>query len=207
MLKNWSSWTVVLEKTPESPLDCKESQPVHPKGDQSLIFIGTTDAEAPILWQTDAKNRLIRKDSWFWERLKTGGEGDNRGWDGWMASQTQWTWVWVNSGSWWWTGRPGLLQSVGLQRVRHTERLNWTTFLVTHAPDKLAIYLVQSETSGLKMVTCDPFAWNAHAPFLALLLPLVWSQGYFESNSLDYPLCIIFPVTFILLYCFPHHNL
>ena len=64
----------------------------------------------------------------MWERLKAGGEGDDRGWDGWMSSPTQWTWVWVNSGSWWWTGRPGVLQSMGLQRVRHdwATELNWT---------------------------------------------------------------------------------
>ena len=55
---------------------------------------------------------------WCWERLKVGGEGDDRGWDGWMASPTQWTWVWVNSGSWWWANRPGVLQSMGWQRVR-----------------------------------------------------------------------------------------
>ena len=63
-----------------------------------------------------------------WERLKVGGEGDDRGWDGWMASLTQLTWVWVNSGSWWWTGRPGMLQSLGSQRVRHDSvtELNWT---------------------------------------------------------------------------------
>ena len=61
-----------------------------------------------------------------WERLKAGGEGDDRGWNGCMASLTQWTWVWVNSGSWWWTGRPGVLQSVKLQRVDTTEGLNWT---------------------------------------------------------------------------------
>ena len=68
------------------------------------------------------------KRPWCWERLRAGGEGDNRGWDGWMVSRTQWTWVWVNSGSWWWTGRPGLLQSMGLQRVRHdwATELNWT---------------------------------------------------------------------------------
>ena len=65
------------------------------------------------------------KRPWCWERLKAGGEGDDRGGDGWMASPTQWTWVWVNSGSWWWTGRPGVLQSMGLQRVGH----NWTTEL------------------------------------------------------------------------------
>ena len=66
------------------------------------------------------------KRPWCWERLKAG-EGDDRGWDSWIASPTQWTWVWVNSGSWWWTGRPGMLQSMGSQRVRHdwaTER-NW----------------------------------------------------------------------------------
>ena len=67
------------------------------------------------------------KRSWCWERLKAGGEVDNRGWDGWMASPTQWTWVWVNSGSWWWTERPGVLQSMGSQRVGHdwVTELNW----------------------------------------------------------------------------------
>ena len=100
-LKNWRFWTVVLEKTFESPLYSKEVQPVHPKGNESWIFIGRTDAEAetPILWRPDGKNWLIWKRSWCWERLKVGGEGDNRGWDGWMASLTQWTWVWVNSRS------------------------------------------------------------------------------------------------------------
>ena len=64
---------------------------------------------------------------WCTERLKTGGEGDDRRWDGWMISPTQWTWVWVNSGSWWWTGRPGVLQSMGWQRARHDwlPELNW----------------------------------------------------------------------------------
>ena len=68
------------------------------------------------------------KRPWCCEGLKAGGEEDNRGWDGWMASLTQWAWVWVNSGSWWWTGRPGMLQSMGLQRVRHNwaTELNWT---------------------------------------------------------------------------------
>ena len=127
MLKNWCFWTVVLEKTLKSPLDCKEIQPVHPKGNQSWIFIGRTNAEAetPLLWPPDGKNWLMWKRHWYWERLKVGGEGDYRGWDGWMASSTQWTWVWVNSGSWWWTGKPGVLQSMGSQRVGH----NWVTEL------------------------------------------------------------------------------
>ena len=65
------------------------------------------------------------KRPWCWERLKAGREGDDRGWDGWMASPTQWTWVWVNSGSWWWTRKPGMLQSLGSQRVEH----DWSTEL------------------------------------------------------------------------------
>ena len=65
---------------------------------------------------------------WCWERLRAGGEGDDRGWDGWMALPTQWTWVWVNSGSWWWTGRPGMLQCMGWQRVGH----NWATELIIY---------------------------------------------------------------------------
>ena len=63
--------------------------------------------------------------TWCWERLRAGGEGDDRGWDGWMASLTQWTWVCVDSRSWWWTGRPGVLRFMGLQRVGH----DWVTEL------------------------------------------------------------------------------
>ena len=66
------------------------------------------------------------KRPWCWERLKAGGEGDDRGWDGWMPSPTQWTWVWVNSGSWWRAGRPGVLQSMASQRVGHDWGLSWT---------------------------------------------------------------------------------
>ena len=94
-LKNWCFQITVLEKTLESPLDSKEIKPVNPKGNQLWIFIGRTDAEAeaPILWPPDVKSWLTRKD-WCWERLRAGGEGDDRGWDGWMASLAQWTWVW-----------------------------------------------------------------------------------------------------------------
>ena len=113
----------------ESPLDCTEILPVHPKGDQSWVFMRRSDAKAetPILWPPDAKNQLIGNRPWCWERLKVGGEGDNRGIDGWMASPMQWTWVWVGSGSWWWTGKPGVLQSMGLQRIGQdwATELNW----------------------------------------------------------------------------------
>ena len=112
----------------ESPLDYKEIQSVHPKGNQSWIFIGKSDAEAetPILWPPSAKNWLTGKypDA---GKLKAGGEGDDRRWDGWMASLTQWTWVWVSSGSWWWTGKPGVLQSMGSQRVRR----DWTELMIS----------------------------------------------------------------------------
>ena len=216
--------TVVLEKTLESPLDYKEIQPVHPKGDQAWVFIGRIDAEAPILWPLDTKSWLLGRkvmtnlnsilksitlsakvrlvkalvfpivmcgykswtikkamhrridafELWYWrsswgslglqgdqtspswrrsvlgvhwkdwcwswncnplatwceewthlkrpwgsERVRAGGEGGDRGWDGWMASPTRWTWVWTNSRSWLWTGRPGMLQFIGSQRVRH----------------------------------------------------------------------------------------
>ena len=98
-LKNWCFWTVVLEKTLESSLDCKEIQLVNPQGNQSWIFIGRTDAEAetPILWPPDEKELTDLKRPWWWERLKVGGEGDDRGWDSWMASPTLWIWVWVRS--------------------------------------------------------------------------------------------------------------
>jgi len=189
VLKNWCFWSVVLEKTLESPLDCKETQPVHSKRHQPSVFFGRNDAKAetPVLWPPDGKNWLIWKDPdaysleeidsilksrditlptkvhlvkamvfpmvtygceswtmkkaerqkidlthwkrlWCWEGLGAGGKGDDRGWDGWMASLTLWTWVWVNSRRWWWTGRPGVLQFMGSQRVGHdwATELNWT---------------------------------------------------------------------------------
>ena len=82
------------------------------------------------IWATREAQELTHlKRSWWRERLKAGGEGDNRGWGGWMASLTQWIWIWVNSRSWWWTGRPGVVRFMGSQRVRHdwVTELNWTT--------------------------------------------------------------------------------
>ena len=128
--KNWCFWTVVLEKTLESPLDCKEIHPVHSE-DQPWVYFGRNDAKAetPVLWPPHVKSWLIGR-LWYWEGLGAGGEGDDRGWDGWMASLTRWMWVWVNSRSWWWTGRPGMLQFMGSQRVGHNwaTELNWTDF-------------------------------------------------------------------------------
>ena len=127
-LKNWCVWTVVLEKTLESPLDCKEIQPVHPNGDQSWVFIGRTDtkAETPILWPPDPKNQLIGKDpntgkDWGQEEKGTT-EDEMVGMHHWLTQ----TWSWVDSGSWWWTGRPNVLWSWGCKELDMTERLNWT---------------------------------------------------------------------------------
>ena len=125
--KNWCFWTVMLEKTLESPLDCKEIQPVPPKGNQSWVFIGRTDAEAetPVLWLPHVKSWLIGKDPDARRAWGAGGEGNDRGWDVWMASPTRWMWVWVNSGSWWCTGRPGVLQIHGVAKSQ-TWLSDWT---------------------------------------------------------------------------------
>ena len=110
----------MLEKTPKSPLDGKEIKPIDPKGNQPLNIHWKDWC-----WSWSSNTLAHWKRSWYWERLKVGGEGDNRGWDGWMASPTQWTWVWVDSVSWSWTGRPGVLQWTVAQRVT----CNWATEL------------------------------------------------------------------------------
>ena len=129
------------------PWTLKEIQAVHSKGDQPWLFFGRNDAKAetPVLWSPHVKNWLIGKDSDAGRDRGAGGEGDDRGWDGWMASPTRWTWVWVNSGCWWWTGRPGVLRFMGSQRVGHhwVTELNWT-----ESPDKeLVIFLMVTQMS------------------------------------------------------------
>ena len=121
--KNWCFWTVVLEKTLESPRDCKEIQPVHPKGNQSWIC-WSWNSNTLVTW---CKELTHWKRPWFWERLKAGGEGDNREWDGWMASPTRCTCFWACSRNWWRTGKPSMLQAMGSQRAGHDRvtELNW----------------------------------------------------------------------------------
>ena len=121
--KNWCFWTVVLEKTLESPLDCMEIKPVNPKGNQPWINIHWKDwcwSWNSNVLATSCKEPIHWKRPWCWERLKAGGERDNTGWDGWMASLTPWMWVWVNSRSWWWMWFMG-------RRVGHdwATELNW----------------------------------------------------------------------------------
>ena len=117
-------WTVVLEKTLESPLDCKEIQPIHPKGNQSWRFIGRTDAEAeaPIPWPPDSKNWLIWEDpdaGKDWRREKGTTEDEMAGWHHWQMDMSL-NKLWETG-----TGRPGVLQSMGSQRVGH----DWATEL------------------------------------------------------------------------------
>ena len=98
-LKSWCFWPVVLEKTLENPLDCKEIKPVNPTGNQPLIFIGRTDVETetPVFWPPDTQSLMLGKTEGKRRR-------DNRRWDVWMVSLTQWTWVWANSKRYWRTG-------------------------------------------------------------------------------------------------------
>ena len=162
-LKNWCFWTVVLEKTLESLMDCKEIQVVNPKGNQSWIFIGRTDTETEtlILWPPDAKNWLIWKDpdsgkEWRWEEKG-------------MTSLTQWTWVWVSSESLWWTGKPGVLQSMGSQRVGHNwvTELNWI-FIPAYASSSPAFCMIYFEYK-LNKQGDNIQPW--HTPFL------IWNQS------------------------------
>ena len=126
VLKNWCFWTVVLEKTLESPLDRKKIQPVHPKGHQSWIFIGMTDAEAPILWPPDGKNWLIGKDpdaGKDWRQEEKGMTEDEMvGWHHQLNRHESE----ASSGSWWWTGKPGVLQSLGSQRATECQSMDTT---------------------------------------------------------------------------------
>ena len=113
----------MLRKTFESLLDCKEIKPVNPKGNHWKDWCWSSNTLA-----TSWEELAHWKRPWCWGKLKVGKEGGDRGWDGWMASLTRWTWIWASSGSWWWTGKPGVLQSMVLQRVRYdwVTELNWT---------------------------------------------------------------------------------
>ena len=123
--KNWYIQIVML-KTLEIPLDSNEIKQLSPKGNQLWMFTERTEAEAPIHWPSDVKSWLIGKD-WCWETFSAGGEGDDRGWNGWMVSPIQWTWVWVNSGRLWRTGNPGMSQSMESQIFQYNWATDWKT--------------------------------------------------------------------------------
>ena len=123
-LKNWCFWNVVLEDSWESL--GLQGDATSPSSRKSVLNIHWKDWCWS--WNSNTLATWCKELTWLWERLKVGREGDDRGWDGWMASPTRWTWVWVSSRSWWWTEKPGMLQSMGLQRVGHNweTELNWT---------------------------------------------------------------------------------
>ena len=134
--KNWCFWTVVLEKTLKSPLDCKKIQPVHLKeinpgcSLEGLMLKLKVQYFGHLMQRTDSLEKTLMLGKIEGRRRR---EQQRMRWlDG---IPTRWTWVWVNSGSWWWTGKPGMLQSMGLKRVRHdwATELNWTD-LEYHAP-------------------------------------------------------------------------
>ena len=119
------------------------------------------------------------KRPWCWERLRAGGEGDDRGWDGWMASPTQWTWVWADSRIWWWTGRPSMLWFMGWQRIGHdwATELNWTNpcmpfivnfYFLVHA---LEISVLYNLRSGVKIYNAQSSMSSLQA-FMTLFSPL-----------------------------------
>ena len=131
-----------------SPLDCKVIKPVNPKGNQFWIFIGRTDAEAetPIFWPPDVKNWLIGKDpnaNKVRRQEKGTIENEMAALDALMASLTRWRWVWASSGSWWWSGKPGVMQSIGSQRVGHdwATELNWIEAVSRFCAEKWLIWL------------------------------------------------------------------
>ena len=127
VLKNWCFWTVVLEKTLESPWTARRSnqsilKEIRPGCSlEGMMLKLKLQYFGDLMWRVDSLEKTLMLGG-----MGAGGEGDGRGWDGWLASPTRWTWVWVNSGSWWWTGRPGVLRFMGSQRVGHDEQLKWT---------------------------------------------------------------------------------
>ena len=112
-----------------------------------------TEAEAPILWLPDAKNWLLGKDPDTGKDWRQEGKGMT-GWDDWTASPTQWTWVWVNSGSWWWTGKPGVLQSKRLQRIGHDWATEWPEHVGYCHPGKFSQVLASRFFTGASLCSC-----------------------------------------------------
>ena len=184
--KNWCFWTVMLEKILESPLDTKEIQPVHPKGDQSWVFIGRTDAEAQA--QTLAtwfKELTHWKRPCCWERLKVWGEGDDRGWECWMASPTQWTWLWerLRSPAACWSSDRAILCSYQFSSVQSLSRVRlfatpWiaacqASLSITNSRSLLKLMPIETVMPSSHLILCRPL----------LLLPMPPSIRVFSNES------------------------
>ena len=156
---------------------------------------------------TSCEELTYWKRLWCWEGLGAGGEGDGRGWDGWMASLTRWTWVWVNSRSWWWTWRPGVLWFLGSQRVGHdwATELNWTDVCITFIEsasvierEYVKVLVAESCSTLCNSMDCSPPGSSVHGIFQARILEWVaipFSRGSSWSRDLNC-MCI--------LYCLSH---
>ena len=129
---------------------------------------------------TSCKELTPWKRLWCWEGLGAGGEGNDRGWDGWMASPTQWTWAWVNSGSWWWTGRPGVLQITGLQRGGHdwATELNWTDVSAT-----ILMPTILGTQKGIRLSLFRAVPWVEDGTQRPLNLPFTWPLTHISAFS------------------------
>ena len=205
-------------KTLKSPLDSKEIQPVHPKGNQLNIpwkdWCWSWNSKTLATWCEELTHW---KRPWCWERLKAGGEGDERGWDYWMASPTQWTWVWASLGSWWWTGKPGVLQSTGCKELDSTEWLIWTELNRTSSSEIMnptlftESYRFQLYIHSYFIEPCFP----ANACKLASLFPgaeLWWTVVLDTTHFCPLPLswgrnCRVVHLLPIPQSCAAHHNL
>jgi len=167
---------MVLEKTLESPLD-----PASPSIRRSVLgahwkdWCWSWNSTTLATWCEELTHLKI---PWCWEGLRAGGEGDDRGWDGWMASPTRWTWVWVNSGSWWGTGRPGVLWFMGSQRVRHNwaTELNWTELNAMRPKGELKVKVSQS-----CLTLWDPVDYTVHRILQVRILE--WVAFSFSRRS------------------------
>ena len=166
VLKNWCFWTVVLEKTLASPLNCKEiSTGCSLEG---LILKLKLQYFGHLMWRVDSLEKTLMLGG-----MGAEGEGVDRGWDGWMASPTRWTWVWVNSGSWWWTGRPGVLRFMGSQKIGHDwgTELNWLN----------SLYFLQWCYLWLHLEILEPFLQGSFLHFIKQQVLL--TQGFTRNSS------------------------
>ena len=130
------------------------------------------------------------KRPWCWERLKSGGEGDDRIWDGCMASLTQWTWVWVKSWSWWWAGRPGMLQSIGSQRVRRNwaTDLNWT--VVAYKGEKFFLYILDAKNPKSRCQKGPLSLWNSKRKSFLASFSFWYLNMFFDLYLYHSDLCL-----------------
>ena len=156
--KNWCFWTWCWRRLLRVPWTARRSnqsiwKEISPRCSlKGLMLKLKLQYFGHLMQRVDSLERF-----WCWEGLGAGGEGDDRGWDGWMASPTWWTWVWVNSGSWWWTGRPGMLQFMELQRVGHdwATELNWTELMGLTVWHSYSTLPLEGDSSHRYKQMCD----------------------------------------------------